>query len=372
MPAPRLTPVVEALPSLIPFVGPETHERRTGRRFRARIGANESAFGPSPQAIAAMCEAAEEVWKYGDPENYELRTALARHHGVALENVAVGEGIDGLLGLVVRMYLEPGTPVATSDGAYPTFNYQVAGHGGRLVKVPYSGDREDLVALLDAARREAAPLLYVANPDNPMASWWNADEIGHLIASLPPRTLLLLDEAYCDLAPADAVPPLDVTNPQVLRFRTFSKAYGLAGLRVGYVLGEARGVAAFDKIRNHFGVGRIAQAGALAALQDQTYLAETVKRILHARERIVAIAREAGLDPLPSATNFVAIDGGRDGAFAQAVHDELIARDIFVRKPAIAPLDRCIRVSCGTDAGLDLLAAALGEALHAAAARLGS
>jgi histidinol-phosphate aminotransferase len=231
MSAPRLTPIAEALPSFVPFTGPEVQERRRGRPFRARLGANESHFGPSPKAIEAMREAAAECWKYGDSESYALKAAIARHHGVAPENVVIGEGIDGLMSLVVRLMLEPGAPAVTSDGGYPTFNYHVAGQGGRLVKVPFTGDREDLGALAEAARREQAPLLFVSNPNNPMGSWWSAGEIQRLIADLPPGVLLLLDEAYADTAPPEAIPPFDANNPQVLRLRTFSKAYGLAGRR---------------------------------------------------------------------------------------------------------------------------------------------
>jgi histidinol-phosphate aminotransferase len=168
--SPRYTPLVASLPATVPFVGPETQERARGQPFRARIGANESVFGPSPQAIVAMRQAAEDVWRYCDPENHDLRHALAAHHRVAAANIVVGEGIDGLLGNLVRLLVEPGTPVVTSLGAYPTFNYHVTGFGGRLVSVPYRGDREDPDALLAAARRKRAPLIYLANPDNPMGS----------------------------------------------------------------------------------------------------------------------------------------------------------------------------------------------------------
>ncbi|MCL4767903.1 MAG: pyridoxal phosphate-dependent aminotransferase [Hyphomicrobiaceae bacterium] len=363
---PRYTSLVEGLPATVPFVGPETQERARGRRFRARIGANESVFGPSPQAVAAMQQAAADGWMYADPENHDLKAALARHHGVGFENVVVGEGIDALLGYAVRLTIEPGQAVVTSLGAYPTFNFHVAGYGGRLVRVPYRGDREDPEALLEAARREDARLVYFANPDNPMGSWWSAREVQGLIDGLPGGAVLLLDEAYSDTAPADALPPIDVANPLVLRLRTFSKAYGLAGLRVGYAIGEARLVRSFDKIRNHFGVNRMAQAGALAALGDQSHLGSVVGEIAAARDRIGAIGRANGLEPLPSATNFVAVDCGGDGAFARRVLESLIARDVFVRMPGVAPLDRCIRISAGRAADLDILAEALPEALRAA------
>jgi histidinol-phosphate aminotransferase len=360
---PPLTRIVRDLPRLVPFVGPEAQERARGRPFKARLGANESVFGPSPEAVAAMEAAAGESWKYSDPESHDLRLALAAHHGVGVDNIVIGEGIDGLLGLAVRMAAEPGEAIVTSDGAYPTFNFHVAAQGAALLKVPYRDDREDLEALLAAAHQHHARVLYVSNPDNPMGSWWPAGEIQRLIAALPGDTLLLLDEAYCDTAPVDAVPPIDVSNPQVIRLRTFSKAYGLAGARIGYAVGEGDMIAAFEKVRNHYGINRVGQIGARAALLDQAYLAEAVGRIGRARTRIAAIARDHGLLPLASGANFVTVDCGADGDFARAVLDGLLERDVFARKPAVAPLDRCVRISCGSDADLDVLAAALGAAL---------
>lgn len=363
---PAISAVVEALPHVVPFVGPEQMERQRGRPFRARLGANESSFGASPRAIAAMEEAARDSWKYCDPENYDLRAAIARFHRVGLENVVIGEGIDGLLGLAVKIAADPGTPVVTSDGAYPTFNFHVAAQGARLVKVPFRSDREDLQALRDAAVREKARVLYVSNPNNPMGSWWSSRDLEQLIATLPDSLLLLLDEAYCDTAPEGTVPAIDTGNPQVLRLRTFSKAYGLAGARIGYALGEARLIANFEKVRNHYGINRLGQIAARAAIEDKVHLADVVQRIERARHRIASIARHSGLEPLPSATNFVAIDCGQDGVFAKAVLEELLARDVFARKPLSPGLDRCIRISCGLDAELDILAEVLPKAVAAA------
>lgn len=366
MPPVPFTPVIQALPKLVPFVGPEAIERATGIKFAARLGANESVFGPSPESIAVMREAAGFNWRYSDPENYDLRAALAAHHGLGVDNIVIGEGIDGLLGLTCMMFLEPGGTVVTSDGAYPTFNFHVLAHGGRLVKVPMCADREDLGALLDTARRENARVLYVSNPNNPMGSWWPAGEIARLIEQLPPQTLLILDEAYSDTAPVGTLPPIDADNPQVVRYRTFSKAYGLAGARIGYAIATPVIIEAFDKVRNHYGINRVGQLGALAALQDQAYLQEVVGKIARARERISAIARDNGLMPLPSATNFVAIDCGGDGGLAKRILDGVISERIFIRKPGVAPLDRCIRVSCGSDHDLALFAMALPIALEKA------
>ncbi|PRD51114.1 histidinol-phosphate aminotransferase [Phyllobacterium myrsinacearum] len=362
---PQLTPLIESLPSTVPFVGPETLERQRNRPFRARLGANENGFGPAPSVIAAMRDAAPEVWKYCDPENFDLKAALAAHLAVTPRNIVVGEGVDTLLGLTVRQYVREGTPVVTSLGAYPTFNFHVAGFGGRLVTVPYRNDREDLDALLDAVIREKAPLVYFSNPDNPMGTWHTASEISAFIAALPETTLLILDEAYGETAPASALPAIDVSRPNVLRMRTFSKAYGLAGMRCGYAIGGERQITAFDKIRNHFGMNRMVQIAALAALADQPYLNAVVARIIAGRDRIAAIAARNGLAAIPSATNFVTIDCGRDGTYAASVLSGLIERDIFVRKPMAPVLDRCIRVSVGLDEELGLFEEKLTETLAA-------
>ncbi|MGB0353156.1 MAG: pyridoxal phosphate-dependent aminotransferase [Paracoccaceae bacterium] len=365
MTSPRYTKLIDSLPAKVPFVGPEAQERAQGFNFVARLGANESVFGPSPKAIAAMQAAARDVWMYGDPELYNLRNSLAAHHRVAPENIVVGEGIDGLLGYLVRLLVAEGDPLVTSLGAYPTFLYHVAGFGGQVTTVPYKDDHEDPEALLAAARATGAKLLYLANPDNPMGTWHKAEAIERLIAALPPETVLILDEAYADTAPQEAIPAMDVSHPRVIRMRTFSKAYGLAGLRVGYAIGHHELVRAFDKIRNHFGMGRIAQAGALAALKDQDYLNQTVKKISQARAEIARIVQDNGLTPLPSATNFVAVDCGRDGAYAAALLNELTKRGVFLRMPAIAPLNRTIRISCGDAAMLAHLEAELPKALAA-------
>ena len=360
------TPHAAALPASVPFVGPEAQERARGRPFRARLGANESVFGPAPEAVAAMAAAAAEGWRYGDPETHTLKSALAERGGLTPAHVAVGEGIDGLLGVAARLFLEPGATVVTSAGAYPTFAYHVTGIGARLVAVPYREDREDLDALAVAATREGARVVYLSNPDNPMGTWWTGAEVAAFRAALPETCMLFLDEAYGEFAPAEATADIAADDPGVIRFRTFSKAHGLAGLRVGYALAAPEVARAFDKLRNHFGVNRVAQAGALAALGAEAWLADVVDRTAEGRVRLAEIAAANGLTALPSATNFVTIDCGADGDFARRVLAEVIARDVFIRMPGVAPLDRCIRVTAGTAADGDLFAEVLPAALVAA------
>lgn len=244
---PRYTALAQTLPASVPFVGPEAQERARGAPFSARLGANENGFGPAPSVIAAIKSSTHEAWMYGEPESHELRSALARHHKVDMTNIVVGEGIDGLLGYLVRLMIEAGDAVVTSDGAYPTFNYHVAGFGGVLHKVPYAGDFEDPQALLDKAHETGAKLIYLANPDNPMGTCHDGKTIEDMAPNLPKGCLLVLDEAYLDLAPSEAVPNLPIEHEGVIRMRTFSKGYGLAGMRVGYAMGAAGLIRSFEK-----------------------------------------------------------------------------------------------------------------------------
>ena len=358
----RLTKLASSLPATVPFVGPEAQERDRGQRFDARLGANENVFGPSPSAIRAMAETPQ--WMYGDPEGHDLRHALARHIGTTPRHIMLGEGIDGLLGYLVRLFVGPGDHVVTSAGACSSFNYHVAGFGGAVHMVPYLKDHEDIEALFAKAKDVSAKLVYLANPDNPMGSVHKGDDIAAALDILPTDALLVLDEAYLECAPDGTSPPLSFDDPRLIRLRTFSKAYGMAGARVGYAIAHPELIDAFNKVRNHFGMNRSAQEGALAALADQTWLRSVLARISSSRLRISKIARTCGLHPLKSATNFVTIDCGRDGDFAKRVLDQLLVQGVFVRMPFVAPQNRCIRVSCCSPADLDLLALALPDALR--------
>jgi histidinol-phosphate aminotransferase len=365
---PRLTPLAASLPATVPFVGPEAQGRARGAAFKARLGANESVFGPSPKAIRAMRMAVKDTWMYGDPESHDLRAALAAKHGVSMDEIVVGAGIDGLLDSLVRLMVTQGTPVVTSAGAYPTFNYHVTGYGGTIHTVKYTADYEDPDHLIAKAREVGAKLIYLSNPDNPMGTWHTAATIKQMIQSVPDDCLLILDEAYLELAPAGTAVPFNTADPRVIRLRTFSKGYGMAGARVGYAIGPASLISAFNRVRNHFGMSRISQIGALAALDDDDYLNDVREQTVTSRQALYDIAEENDLTAIPSATNFVTIDCWGSGDFARAVLAEMINLGVFVRMPFVAPQDRCIRISCGTANDMTLVAKALPQALDRARA----
>ena len=356
------TDIVANLPASVPFVGPEQIERERGFTFRAKLGANESPFGPSPKAIHAIQAAGGDGWNYPDATAFPLREALARHWDVPVDSLLVGAGIDELLGNVVRMTVPPGGPVVTSNGAYPTFNYHVNGFGGVLHTVDYNDDHEDLDALAEKARAVGARLVYLSNPDNPMGTRHPAEAVSEFRRRLPADTLLVLDEAYTEFAPEGTNPSFDPSDAGVIRLRTFSKIYGLAGLRVGYAIAHPDAVTGLNKIRNHFGVNRVAQQAALAALQDQAYIDALKREIETGKQAYAEIARRHGFTAIPSCTNFVAIDVGgaeRGERLLKALQD----RRVFIRKPGVPPLDRCIRVTVGPEAERAIFEQAFAEAV---------
>lgn len=352
--APTATPTkptfarqVDALPATVPFVGPETLERLTGVPITLRLGANESPFGVSPKAAEAMKRAVAEVAWYGDAESSDLRQALSAIHDVPMNTLCVGSGIDELLGQIARAFLNPGDAVVTSLGAYPTFDYHVTGFGGQLHFVPYTeGWMNNLDGLATKARATSAKLVYLANPDNPTGTYYGRQALEAFILQLPADTTLLLDEAYVEFADEADVLPMDYSLDKVIRLRTFSKAYGMAGARIGYTVAHPATTATFDKIRLHFGVNRPAQAGALAALTDTAFIAAVRTQVQAGRSQLAQLARELGYHPVPSSTSFMFIDVGSEPRARQTT-DRLLERGVFIRSPGAPRLNQGIRITIG-------------------------
>ncbi len=344
----RPTLAVEGLPATTPFIGPEQLMREAGLRELVRLGANESAFGPSPKAVAAMAAELPRLSWYGDPESLDLRDALAQKHGCSPSQIVVGAGIDDLMGLAVRAFVAPGEPALMSRGTYPTFLYHVMGYGGTPVYAPYRDDgAPDLEELLATAQGVLPRIVYLANPDNPSGRFASRDEMQRLYDALPHDSLLLLDEAYADFVDeAELLPP--VFEDRLIRLRTFSKAYGMAGGRIGYALSTESNVRTFGKIRLHYGINRNAQIGALTALQDHAFTHYVVGETAAAREAYYRLARELRVPSIESRTNFVCL-GMESPQRAAHVMNELLLRGVWVRKPGAPPLDSYIRVSAGTE-----------------------
>ena len=360
----RFTKIANELPVSVPFVGPETQERQKSFSFSARLGANESVFGPSKLVVEAIKSQAEAVWQYGDPESFDLIQKLSDFYTLPKDNFVIGEGIDGLLGNLVRLFVEPGDEVVSSLGAYPTFKYHVDGFGGNMCLVPYNKYYEDLDALLIAVKKIKAKIVYLSNPDNPMGTFHSKEDIQDFIDNIPDETILCLDEAYSDFVDKNDLAPINVERENIIRFRTFSKAYGLAGFRVGYGIGNNKLVKAFNKVRNHFGVNKLGQIAAKVALEDQEHLKNVLNKVEQSKNDIGKIFKKFGFMPLESRTNFVPINSGSDSKFAEKLMRSLIQEKIFVRMPSVSPLNSFIRITAGTDDNLIVLEEAMNKIIN--------
>jgi histidinol-phosphate aminotransferase len=348
----RYSKIVESIPSMVPFVAPEELEERLGRPFLLRLGANESPFGSSSFAVKGAKAALESLQNYADPRALELRGALSKKLGVAIESIVLGSGIDELLSLFCRLFLNPGDTVVTTLGSYPTFDFAVLGTGATLQRIPYRNDKPDLDAMATAAR--SAKMVYLANPDNPSGWYHSTEDVSQFLKKLPDGCVFLLDEAYIEFL-TDASPmEFDATLPNVIRLRTFSKMFGIAGLRLGYAIAAPEHVAQLDKIRLHFGINSVAQAAGLMALQHFGHTILVREKNARCREVLYEMGRRRGLTPLPSFTNFVTFNCGTNER-AEAQMNQLVDAGVFIRKPSQPPLDRCIRITIGTSEQLELL-----------------
>jgi histidinol-phosphate aminotransferase len=360
---PQPAPHIAAVPATTPFVAPEELARRVGRSELLRLGANESAFGPSPRAIAAMRDAVARTSWYGDPESLELRAALAARHACRVDEIVVASGIDELMGLIVRAFCGPGDPCVATHGTYPTLFYHLNAYGARPEFAPPGPEGGiDPDGIVAAVRRSGAKLVYIANPDNPSGAFADRATLAALRAALPDDVLLFLDEAYADFVSRESL-PADVIDPRTIRTRTFSKAYGMAGARIGYALASTEIIATFQKIRLHFGVNRTAQIGALASLEDDAFLRGVVAEVGRGREDYHALGARLGARTLPSSTNFVCFEVGTR-AQAERMVELLLELGVFVRKPWAAPIDGFVRVTVGTAAEREAFAARFAEALE--------
>jgi histidinol-phosphate aminotransferase len=257
-----------------------------------------------------------------------------------------------------------------SHGSYATFAYHVIGHGLALITVPpFADGGVDVEAMLAKARDIQPKIVYLANPDNPSGSFIDGTAVARLRDGLPPDTLFVLDEAYADFVTSGLPLPPGI-DERTIRLRTFSKVYGMAGARIGYGLASREAIATFQKIRNHFGVNRTAQIGALAALEDQAFVHQVVAEVVRGRDEYHAFGARVGLRTLPSQTNFVCFEIGTRPE-AEAMMHALLERGVFVRKPGEPPINGYIRITVGTAEERALLYQHFTAALDAVRERVG-
>lgn len=358
----RLASHLEGLAPYRPGLSAAEVRRRHGVERVARLGSNESPLGPSPRALAAARAALAGTGRYPDGPATELRSALAERHGVLAANVVIGNGSTDLIDLLARTFLGVEENAVISEAAFPRFEQVVRARNGRARLVPMRDHRHDLVAMAEAVDA-ATRLVFVASPNNPTGTWNSREEIEALLDRLPPDVLLVLDQAYHEYVDVPEHPKAEtwVGQRPLVVLRTFSKAYGLAGLRVGYGFASEAVIEAIDIVREPFNTNIVGQAAALAALDDEGHVRETVALNREERGRLTKGLRELGLTVLPSQGNFVLANVA---APAVELFDRLLARGVVVR-PTRSPYETWLRISIGrrrdNAACLEALSAALDE-----------
>lgn len=331
----------------------------------AELGSNETVLGPSPQALAAIEDSLASIFRYPDPQGSALKRALAEHLDTDPRQIALGNGSHELLMLLAQCFADREASVVYSEFGFAVFAIATAAAGASAVRVkahppehaiaPYGHDLDAIAA----AVRPDTRIVYLANPNNPTGTWFSDAQLEALLVRVPHSCLVVVDEAYHEFVDAPgaggAVGMLE-RHPHLVVTRTFSKAYALAGLRIGYLLAHAGVIGVLERLRESFNVNCLALAAAEAALRDQAHL----QRVCHwTRKERTWLADELlrrGYRALPSQTNFVLVDLGRD---AGELQDRLFERGVIVRPMGGYGLGKTLRISVGTRAENERLLASL-------------
>jgi histidinol-phosphate aminotransferase len=339
-----------------------------------KMASNENPFGPSPKAVKAMQAALAESNFYPDNDAIELRQKLAERHNVMPEQIVPTAGSTALLGIIARTLLAPGLNAVTSERSFIVYPIATQAAGGQLIQVPMRNDGFDLDGVATAVDQHTR-ILYIANPNNPTGTLIFTEELDRFLERVPEHVVVILDEAYYDFAEYFAIHRgVDCSNAldyvkrghKVVVLRTFSKAHGLAGVRVGYGIGPAELMSYFARMRTTFSVSHVAQVAALAALDDEAHTQQTLKNNADQAERLVAGITELGYPPIPTWANFLYCELGDDAA---AVAKRLQAEGVIVRPLGPWGAPTAIRVTIGTAEQNDIFLKAFKRVMERATAR---
>jgi histidinol-phosphate aminotransferase len=325
----------------------EELERELGIAHPIKLASNENPLPPSDRVQKAIIAALPSLNRYPDGSGFYLRQALAKRHGVGQDQVLLGNGSNELIELLVRTFLKPGDEAVVPHPSFVVYPMIVQAAGGVRVMVMLKDHRLDL----DAMARAVTPLtkmVFIANPNNPTATIVTADEVRHFLARIPPRTIVVFDEAYTEFAQGPDFPDtLEYVKEgrKVVVLRTFSKAASLAGLRVGYAVADADAVALMNRIRQPFNVNSLAQVAALAALDDEPHVLECVRMIEAGRHFLYDEFKRLGISYVPSRANFILVDVGRSAA---DIYQKLLHEGVIVRPLTPFGMETALRITVGT------------------------
>ena len=350
-----------AIKPYVPGKPIEEVQREYGLTDIIKLASNENPLGPSPKVLAALQAALPDLHLYPDAQAYALGRAIAARHGVSPEMVRVGNGADGLIRELCVSYLEDDDEVLTSMSSFPVYDISTAVMRARLVKTPLRDLRFDLEALA-AAITDRTRLIFLCNPNNPTGTIVTAGEVAEFMRRVPETAIVVFDEAYHEFVDSPDYPEglayVKEGRRNVVVLRTFSKAYGIAGIRLGYGIAHPDLLAPLRAATESFPVNRLAQVAGLAALEDDEFMARTAAMNAAGRAQLYREFDRLGLAYAPSHTNFILVHVGPD---AKAIFQGLLARGVIVRPCTGYDLPEHLRVSIGTEAQNARFIAALAE-----------
>ncbi|MDA5195031.1 histidinol-phosphate transaminase [Govanella unica] len=317
-----------------------------------KLSSNEAPFGPSPKALAVIDQEKPYLHRYPDGDQSELRNALARKYAIEPSRILCGNGSEELILLLIRTFMEPGDELVMSEFGFVMYEVHGQAQGAKIVRAPERNFRTDIDAILRAVT-EKTKIVAIANPNNPTGTCLSGSEIERLHRELPPSVLLMIDSAYAEYATDKAYEPgLDIVRnaENAVMLRTFSKIYGLAGLRIGWAYCPQAIADMVQRIRTPFNTNRLALRAAVAALDDDEFVAKSQAHNQAAVARMMTGLQEIGLNPIPTETNFILVQFSIDSPkTAERAAAHLLAAGIIPRPMGAPGLRHCLRISIGQD-----------------------
>jgi len=310
-----------------------------------KLASNENSLGPSPKAVAAMKKKLAQVNRYPDAQSFYLKRRLAKFYNLKPSNVVLGNGSDELIDIIIKTFVEDDENIVTSAATFLEYEIIAQVLGRQVRKAPLKYFKYDLVAMKKLIDKKTK-LVFIANPNNPTGTYVTSFELEDFLKGLPDNLIVVLDEAYDAFIDVDDYPKsLDYLDKNVICLKTFSKSYGLAGLRIGAALLKEEGASLMERVRQPFNINLLAQAGAIAALDDKKFLAKTRKMVLEGKDYLYDTLKKSGIAFVPSVANFILVDTGKDGV---AVFKEMLKYGVIVRDMQQYGLRNFIRVTIGT------------------------
>jgi len=324
----------------------EETKRQLGLRQVIKLASNENPLGPSPKAVAAVKKALAGINRYPDSQGFYLKKRIARSIGVEPSNIILGNGSDELIDIIFKAFAEYGENVVTADITFLEYEIISSVNNRKVIKVPLRYFKYDLASMRKSIDRNTK-LVFIANPNNPTGTYVTKQELEEFLCGLTGDCIVVMDEAYDVFVDADDFPKglKYIKNKNLIVLKTFSKAYGLAGLRIGYAVARPELISFMERARQPFNTNLLAQAAAIAALDDKKFLKRTRKTVLEGKKYLYDKLSESGIAYVPSVANFILIDTGRDGG---EVFRQMLKFGVIVRDMKQYGLKNFIRVTIGT------------------------